>query len=65
MSDEVTAAVRSAIERERERRDVTTDAELAKSLGIFPKHISRWKHGKFTRLDRILAELIIRNQSAS
>lgn len=56
----ISEAVTVAIMRERSRRNVSTDEELAKQLGILPKHLSRWRNGHFTRLDRILAELIIR-----
>lgn len=58
---EIDIAVREAIQQERERRGFTTDRDLAKDLGIFPKHISHWRNGRLSKLDRILIALVLRN----
>ncbi len=54
-------AISSAILYERERLGLATDVELAKQLGVYPKHLSRWKNGHFTKLDKTLAELLLRS----
>lgn len=64
IDDPLTVEVRRAIAEERDRRNLTTDKELAQALGIFPKHISRWQNGHYTRLDRVLITLLISRQSA-
>ena len=62
MSDQKLAEfVRGAIENEQRRRGVTTNRDLAKELGIYSKHLSHWQNGRFTRLDRVLIEIIMAN----
>lgn len=63
MSDLLTTEVRRAIAEERDRRNLATNKELAHELGILPKHISKWQNGHFTRLDRVLVELLLKRQS--
>lgn len=60
--DTATTAIREAIARERQRRNVGSNQELARELGILPKHLSRWQNGRFTRLDRILVQLLLSEQ---
>jgi transcriptional regulator with XRE-family HTH domain len=65
MSDLLTVEVRRAIAEERDRRNLTTNKELAQQLGILPKHISKWQNGHFTRLDRVLVELLLKRQQSA
>jgi hypothetical protein len=60
---DVREALHIAILRERDRRGVATDEELARQLGIPAKHLSHWRNGRLTRLDRILVELLLRAQT--
>lgn len=62
MSDALTEQVRQAIAAERGRRNLTTNQELARQMGILPKHLSRWQNGRFTRLDRVLVELLLKSK---
>jgi len=62
MHDVLTEQVRQAIAAERNRRNVATNQELARQMGILPKHLSRWQNGRFTRLDRVLVELLLKRQ---
>lgn len=62
MDDLLVTEVRRAIAEERVRRNVPTNKELAHELGILPKHLSRWQNGRFTRLDRILVELVLKGR---
>lgn len=61
---EIREGLHIAIMRERERRHVKTDGELAQQLGILPKHLSDWKNARLTRLDRVLVELLLRSLAA-
>ena len=65
MSDLLTIEVRRAIADERDRRNLSTNKELAQQLGILPKHISKWQNGHFTRLDRVLVELLLKRRQSS
>lgn len=62
MHDVLTEQVRQAIAAERSRRNVATNQELARQMGILPKHLSRWQNGRFTRLDRVLVEILLKGQ---
>ncbi len=62
MNDALTEQVRQAIAAERGRRNLATNQELARQMGILPKHLSRWQNGRFTRLDRVLVELLLKSQ---
>lgn len=63
MTPDVREALHIAILRERERRGVSSDEDLARQLGIPAKHLSHWRNGRLTRLDRILVELLVRAQT--
>lgn len=63
MTLDVREALHIAILRERERRGASSDDELARQLGIPPKHLSHWRNGRLTRLDRILVEMLLRAQT--
>ena len=62
MNDALTEQVRQAIAAERGRRNLATNQELARQMGILPKHLSRWQNGRFTRLDRVLVKLLLKSQ---
>ena len=62
MHDVLAEEVRQAIAAERNRRNVSTNQELARQMGILPKHLSRWQNGRFTRLDRVLVESLLNRQ---
>ncbi len=65
MPDLLTVEVRRAIEQERDRRNLSTNTQLARELDILPKHLSRWQNGHFTRLDRILVNLVLQSRDSS
>ena len=56
------AAIRAAIARARARYQVRYNQELAQRMGIPVKHFSRWQNGRFTRLDRVLIDILLTNE---